>query len=312
MVGFGEKTMANVSVPDEKRLLAIAALVAAAFIGAIMGVFARELAKDLNVVEQVALRSFMGAFILYAVRHRSISTARFVEAPRSDIWLTVFRSVLMFVIAISLGTVAFVYGNYASVAVVMSLPAPALLGVALFGERISFREGMLVTLAFLGAIVVVVSGSGMSLALEWPLVCAVGATFCMASGIMIRRWQTPFLNASETNFLMLVVSALVMGLASAIWMVAVGRLPVVSSYTILVGAIAGCANIGFLLFTHYGVPRLKGVVVNNLLALQPAFGALVGYAVFTETPHAWGWLGCGLILTAVILIANPREVQGRA
>lgn len=282
----------------------VMAMIGAVFIGAIMGIFARQLDTELNVAEQVALRSFMGGVILYLICFWKINVRKFFCAPKKDIKLTILRSLCMFVAAISLGTIAFVNGNYTTVAVIMALPVPAFLASAMFGEQISTWEKLLVTLAFIGAVLVISARSGLSFNLEWPLVCAVFATCLMTFGVMSRKWQSPFLNSYETNFMMLMVSAFVMGSVSIFWIIWTGNRPDLSSHVLMIGSLAGAANIGFLLLTHYGIAYLKGVVINNLFALQPLFGAMIGLFIFDESLNAVEWFGCILILISMILISN--------
>ncbi|GFE66762.1 DMT family transporter [Litoreibacter roseus] len=303
------------TAPEPPKTLPMLALGGAAFIGSIMGVFARELATGLNVVEQVALRSLIGAVVLLCVCWRIIDFGKFRTAPRSDLRLTAARAVAMFVIAISLGTVAFVEGNYASAAVIMALPTPAVLSVVMFGERMSVRDGMFVTLAFVGAALTILAGTGagaaLGLILDWPMLCALLATLFMSWGILARKWQSPHLTNYETTFLMLMVAVIVMALAAAAWCLWTGRVPGLTIYLLGVGLAAGLANIGFLLGTNYAIPQLKGVVTNNLLALQPVFGIIVGVAVFAEVPTVAAVIGCVLILVSVLAIANPKLLSRR-
>nr|WP_275944241.1 DMT family transporter [Gluconacetobacter asukensis] len=285
--------------------LPVAALVGTAFIGSIMGIFARELAAQLNVAEQVGLRCLMGALVLLAVSWRSIDFGKYARMPPSDLRLTAVRAVSMFVIAISLGTVAFVNGNYASVAVIMALPAPALLSALVFKERISYRETALVSFAFVGAAITIISAAGLRFEFNWPLSCAVLATLFMSYGILARKRQSSFLNNRETTLLMLFTAALIMGVFSAAWILWSGDVPRITPHTLLVALIAGICNIGFLVLSNYAIPKVKGVVVNNILALQPLFGAVIGFALFNETLSPLAIVGGVMILTAVILIANP-------
>lgn len=272
------------TAPEHPKILPMLALVGAAFIGSIMGVFARELATGLTVVEQVALRSLMGAVVLLTVCWRVIDLDKFRTAPRSDLSLTAARAVAMFIIAISLGTVAFVEGNYASAAVIMALPTPAVLSVMMFRERMSVRDGMFVTLAFVGAALTILAGSGagaaIGLTLDWPMLCALLATLFMSWGILARKRQSPHLTNYETTFFMLLVAGIVMAISAAVWCLWTERVPGFTPYLLGIGLIAGLANIGFLLGSNYAIPQLRGIVTNNLLALQPVFGIMRRHCSF--------------------------------
>lgn len=300
----------EMTTPETSKTLPILAMAGAAFIGSIMGMFARELATDLTVFEQVALRALMGAIILLALCRKGIDLGKIYTAPKSDIGLTVARSIAMFVIGISLATVAFVEGNYASTAVIMALPTPAVLSVVMFGERMSVREGMYVILAFIGASFSILAGTGagtgIGLTLDWSSLYALLATLVMSWGILSRRWQSPHLTNYETTFLMLLVAGIVMSLTAVAWCFWSGRIPIISLNTLGVALLAGVANIGFLLGTHYAIPKLSGVTANNFFALQPVFGIAVGVVVFDEVPTTVTSIGCVLILLSVCAIANPK------
>lgn len=282
------------------------ALVGTAMIGATMGIFAREMAQELSVIEQVALRCITAGVILYLVCFRAISLGKYRLAPKRDLLLSVTRALSMFVFAISLGTIAFVQGNYATTSVLMALPVTAALGLVVFGERISLREAILVLLAFVGAALIVLAKTGLTLRFDWVSLCAVAAASFMGFGILARKWQSNFLNAYETSFLMLVTAAGVSSLLAVTQGWRVSNAMDMSLYTLAIGTIAGIANICFLLLTHFGSARLSSVAINNLLALQPVFGILIGFVLFKERLVLSEWFGCLLILTSIILIANPR------
>jgi drug/metabolite transporter (DMT)-like permease len=211
----------------------------------------------------------------------------------------------MFVIALSLGTIAFVNGNYASVAVIMAFPTPAIIAVVMLGERISLKETLLVSVAFIGAAITIFGGTGQTIRFEWPLICAFVATVFISYSILARKKQTPFLNNYETTLLMLVTAAVAMTILSGCWIVWSQNVPHVSGRTVWVALLAGFANIGFLLLSNFAIPNLKGVVTNNVLSLQPLFGAIVGFTVFHERPTSLSLLGGSIIFISVILIANP-------
>jgi drug/metabolite transporter (DMT)-like permease len=285
---------------------AVAALVGTAFIGSIMGMFARELATELNVAEQVFLRSLCGSLVLFVVCRRRIDLSKYRSAPPSDLALGAFRAISIYVIAISLGTLAFVNGKYGPVAIVMALPMTAILSSLVFRERISPREAMLVALAFAGAAITIYGGRGGGFELEWPLICALFASVFISFGMLAQKKQSSHLGNFEITFFMLCVATVVMAAASGIYIVRAGEFPTVSPYVLAVGVVSGVANIGFLLTSNYGMPRVRGVVANNILAMQPVFATVVGVLVYGEILDAAEVLGGIMILAAVALIARER------
>lgn len=61
------------------------ALLLAAGVGSVMGLFARELARELTVIEQVCLRCLLGAALLFVFCPRLIDRKRIACTPRGDL-----------------------------------------------------------------------------------------------------------------------------------------------------------------------------------------------------------------------------------
>lgn len=167
--------------------LASAALMFSVAMRAVMGVLARLLSMDMGVMEQVALRCLFGALILGCVGWRRIDWQGLRRAPVRDVWLLVLRGSAMFVVGMSLGTVAFIEGNYITTTLVLALPTTVLVSWLCFGESLSWRVMWLVLLSFVGVLCIVPS-RGESILLGLPLWCALGAALCMSWGMMAARW----------------------------------------------------------------------------------------------------------------------------
>lgn len=114
------------SLFSSMAFLASAALMFSVAMRAVMGVLARLLSMDMAVMEQVALRCLFGALILGCVGWRRIDWQGLRRAPVRDVWLLVLRGSAMFVVGMSLGTVAFIEGNYITTTLVLALPTTVL------------------------------------------------------------------------------------------------------------------------------------------------------------------------------------------
>jgi len=285
----------------------IVALIFVAFTGSIMGIFARELAAELNVVEQVFLRSLMGCVALAVVCRRHLNMSKITMAPRKEIQLIIARSLSIYVIAISLGTIAFVNGKYGPVAIVMSVPTTAILSVIMFGEKASLKEIAFVICAFLGAVITISSSYYDELEIGWPLICALVATCFLSFGLLGQKKQSELFNSFEIAIMMLAIAAAFMAIASGAYIVWSGRFPTLSFYILFVGFVSGIANVAFLLASNFGMQRVKGVVANNMLSLQPVFATIIGVFLYSEVLTSMEWLGGSILLASVILIARTKN-----
>lgn len=288
---------------SSSMLLASAALMVSVAMRAVMGVLARLLTTDMGVLEQVSLRSLFGALILMCLFWNRMRWRRLLRVPARDAALIALRAIAMFVVGMSLGTEAFIEGNYITTTLVLALPTTAIVCRACFGERLSWPVVGLVMLSFVG-VLVIVQAKDESLLLGMPLWCALGAAFAMSWGMLAARWQTDHVNAFEASFWMLLISAILAGLLA--WVLTPLRIPRadIHASTLWTAAAAGMASVGFLWMSDYAIPRLQGVVVNNILAMQPVFGALIGYLVYGEALSVIQWCGAALIMLSVCLIAN--------
>jgi drug/metabolite transporter (DMT)-like permease len=299
-------------MPASVPLFAIAALVSAAMLGSVMGIFSRELAVNMTVVEQVCLRSIFAALLVPAVCARWIHFDRIARAPRGELALVLARGVSMFVIAVSMGALAYINGHYGAVAIVMATPMAAVLSVVLLREPARARELLWVALAFTGAALTIYAGSGSGAAGEprpyaqWALGAALLGSLFMAFGIVGQRKQTAYFNAFETAFVMLLVAAVVMTVVSGALIAWRGSWPAITGYDVWLSVLAAIANIAWLFAANYGLKRVRGLVANNVLALQPLFATLVGVLAYGELINAAQAVGGALIIAAIILIARER------
>ena len=286
----------------DEHLSGTAALVMVAALGATMGIYARELAVNLNVVEQVALRSAIGALMLYGAMYRRIDLGKLTSAPRREIALITCRALSIYGFAICLGTVAFVHGKFTSVAIVLSLPVPAMMGILLFHERIGLRNALLVFLAFSGVVLTIWAGSDTGTRIDWPLLAALASAVFMSFGILAQRLQSGHFNVMETTFLMIAVAAVALTVVVAGSWMWTATVPQLSWALLGLACAAGATSVSFMLLSNYGVPRVTGVVVNNTLALQPVFAAGSGALLYADRIGPFEATGAGLILISILLL----------
>ena len=277
------------------------ALVGAAALGSVMGVFSRALSGSLHVIEQVALRCALGAAILLPLMLRPAARRRLGQVERGDLWRIALSSVSIYVVAISLNTFAYINGKYGSAATVMAMPFPAIVGFLLFGERFNLRQIASIALASLGASLVIGTSFTLSRADGLAMVAAFGAGFFMSAGILGQRSISQTLSIVEKTFLMLAVAAVVLTGASLVRFGGLSGFSGLDGYAASIGLVAGAANVLFLFGTNYGVGRVHAAMVNNALALQTVFAAIVAYVVYASRFTSAEYLGAGLIILSILL-----------
>ncbi|HMQ92030.1 MAG TPA: DMT family transporter [Amaricoccus sp.] len=277
------------------------ALVGAAALGSVMGVFSRALSGSLEVIEQVALRCALGAAILLPLMLRPAARRRLGQVERGDLWRIALSSVSIYVVAISLNTFAYINGKYGSAATVMAMPFPAIAGFLLFGERFNMRQIASIALASLGASLVIGTSFTLSRADGLAMVAAFGAGFFMSAGILGQRSISQTLSIVEKTFLMLAVAAVVLTGASLVRSGGASGFSGLDWHAAWIGLVAGAANVLFLFGTNYGVGRVHAAMVNNALALQTVFAAIVAYLVYASRFTSAEYLGAGLIIASILL-----------
>lgn len=290
------------------------ALIAAAALGSVMGVFSRALAPTLEITQQVALRCALGALVLAPFMLRPASRRRLRRVSRADFTGLALSTLSIYVVAISLNTFAYVNGKYGSAATVMALPFSAIVGFLVYRDRFSARQLATILLASFGAAIVIGAGVALSRANALAMFAALGSGFFMSLGIMLQRRLSPVLTIVEKTFAMLAIAAVVLILVS-LALVATGQpTPRLDARTFGIGLVAGIANVLFLFGTNYGVGRVHATIVNNTLALQTVFAAIVAWVVYDSLFTANEYLGAGLIVASVVLhrraTAVPRRISG--
>lgn len=280
------------------------ALIAVAALGSIMGVFSRALSPSLEITQQVALRCALGALVLLPFVLRRTSRDRIAAATRSDIARIALSTLSIYVLAISLNTFAYVNGKYGAAATVMALPFTAVVGFVLYRERFTARQTITIAMASLGAAIVIGASVAVSRNDALAMLAALGSGLFMSVGIMAQRGLSTALSVVEKTFLMLAIAAVVL-LVISVGLVAGGQpVPRVDGQVLWIGLVAGMANVAFLFGTNYGVGRVHATVVNNALALQTVFAAVVAWLAYNSVFSLNEYVGAALILASVLM---PRR-----
>lgn len=277
----------------------IIALILLALIFASMGIFARYLKTNFTLFQQVYLRVgaafLLGAFIF----NKKINLNKFKKLPIREWIVLVFRALTLYLFGVSLFTYGILNAKYSNVSFISALPATAIFGFLLLGEKFNFKKLFYVLLAFFG--VVLISVSDVNNIFNWSkgeFITMISVLFFSLSYIS-RKWHTKILNNYEISMAIFFISFLSIFLTSIFF----GEGLPLSSWTpflfiIVLGA--GVFNLANLLLTNYGFARVEAVLAGNILSLESIFAVLIGFLFFNELPNLKELIGGTLILFSVI------------
>jgi drug/metabolite transporter (DMT)-like permease len=293
-------------VKSQKLHFTTRGLVAVTVLAAIYGltaVLARFLASGLGVFEQWYLRYGIGFVFAAVIFRKQISYRKFLRLPRGEWLLLVFRSIIGTVLAVSLYTLASEKAKIGPVAFMQVLPSPALFGVLLLHEKISWQRAALVVTSFLGAAVVAVNSfhdlAGFN----------IGEMYSLVSGVLFglflvtRKWHSDLLNNYE---LTMAIAGLGFAMDYVLSLVLYRRAIIPASrWTMsfaLVLLAAGLLVTVIQFLINYGFEHVSAVVAGNVLSLEQIFGELLDGREIAG----------GLIILASVILMNQlarREHQ---
>lgn len=273
----------------------------------IMGVFARELDRYTDLMTQIFLRGLLGTLLLALFCYQFVDFKKFRDLERHEVRNLCARAIAMFVIGVALGSYAFIHGNYITATLVLALPTTAIISRVIYRESMSPATSSCVCLSFIGALIIILQ-KPQALAPDWALVCALIAALSMSWGILAARRQSTKLTNIEATLFMMTVATALCGCLSLASIFVMGQVPRTSPDALILSALGGVSAVTFILMSDYAAPKLHGAAINNILALQPFFGAIVGYTIYDDGLSVYDLLGGGLIMTSTFLLANKQTL----
>jgi drug/metabolite transporter (DMT)-like permease len=299
-----------------KYKLAIWALVGAAFLNALMGVWSRLLTPNFELFQQVGLRALTGGCLGAVLYFSRQGIKPIFKIGKRDFVLVYARSILM-LIGILLFTYSINNGNFSNVNMIYALPTTALFGFIFLKERVTLTKIMLIVVSFIGALLVSTKSLGSFGNFSLAEFAAIISTFFYSLGYISRKWisksvsskQIATLGSALTGITALVLSFLVGNDSS-------NFASVFTSASIII-LFAGFTYVFINYFTNYGFEHLDAVTANNLLSLNFIFGIFIGIIAYNEIPTLLGLFGGLLIVISAIIInylpvdqdSNPQNTK---
>lgn len=289
--------------PTDRILRAILSTVLAMACFAVLNAMSKTLSTSGYPVIEVIWARYVFAFLFML--------AMFL--PRSGRWLfairrldtQVVRGLLLF-----FSSYLFFHGVVylpLATAAAISLSSPIIvtaLSPRLLGEQVGPRRWAAVVVGFVGALIVVRPGHA---GFEWHALLIVASTVCSAFyQLFSRRYgQTERPDASAT------VATIVGTLAATPFVPLEWVTPATTWHAVLfvgMGIMAGTGHY-FLTIAYSQAPA---AVVSPFNYTQLIGSAILGYAVFNESPDIWTWVGAAVIIASGLYIGYRERVRYRA
>ena len=292
------------------KKLAIPAVVAAAALWGLMGLFVRHLsAAGLGSLEATQLRITVGLFLvgLYLLCFRREK----LRVRLRDLWCFLGTGV------VSLLLFSYCYFRTMTltslaVAGVLLYTAPVfvmLLSVVLFREKMTAAKLAALLMAVLGCALVSGIGAGEPLGLT-GLLLGLGSGFFYALYSIFGRFA---INRGYDSWTITFYTFLFCALGGALlcdWPSVGGALAAGGGslwvWTLAMGLVTAFA--AYLLYT-WGLERMESSRASILASVEPVVATLVGIFVFHETVPWPALVGIVLVLGAVVVLSLPKSVN---
>jgi drug/metabolite transporter (DMT)-like permease len=279
----------------------IIALVISTFLGALMGVWARNLGQHFELFQQIAVRALLGFLIGALFYSRNLNFANLRSAPRKDLVVMIFRACSL-IIGISLFTFAIIKTSFANVNFIGALPMTAVIGVILFKERFTTIKTFSLILGFLGVVLISVKDftnlSNIGIGELAVLLSTVFYSLAYAS----RKWMSKALSNQEMSVYSSLITGALALIISLILGNGLGQFTNASWYTWLIAICAGFTYLFIGYFNNIGFEHLEVMVANNIMALGSVFGLLIGLVAYGEMPDFKALIGGVLVVISAIII----------
>jgi drug/metabolite transporter (DMT)-like permease len=287
--------------PADRILRAIVAIVVSMACFSVLNAMSKTLSAAFPVIEVLWARYFFALVFMLAL-FLPQSGRKLFEIRRFDTQLV--RGALLFFSSL------FYFNGIAhlplATAAAISLTSPIIvtaLSPRLLGEQVGIRRWAAVGVGFVGALIVVRPGHE---AFDWYILLVVASTVCSAFyQLFSRRYgQTERPDASAT------LATVVGTVAASPFVPFEWVMPSSTWHIVLVvgmGVMAGAGHY-FLTIAYSQAPA---AVISPFNYMQLVGAALLGYAVFSELPDKWTWIGSGVIIASGLYIGYRERVRHR-
>lgn len=295
------------------RTISIGLLIFNSLAWSSLGIYIRILGNYFPTLQQVYLRVFVAAVLVGIVGARKIGWRTLLQRLAVSDWLLIIvRACFLYLLGVGLVTVAFIGGEYSTVSLLKALPFTAVFGFLVFQETITRAKILFIMLAFFGAFLLLVPDLQQSLrvgSLTFGLneLIALVSAACIAFSHSARKWQRAEINNWESTFLMFVTCIPIMIVVSLLMGEGTPSIEQIGNPQALFAmGMSGLLNAIGLVVINYALGNIDIVLANNIFALQPVFGVLVGVLYYREVTTIWDVIG-GIIIVGCLVGMNQAS-----
>ena len=269
----------------------------------VMNACAKALAAEFPVLQVVWAR-FTGHLICMTLVFWPVRGWRLFKSANYTLQLT--RSAIMFAsntaFITALSTVALATASaimFTAPLMVTALSAP------LLGEKVGIRRWSAIVVGFIGALIIIRPGidtpSFNATGLGLALLCFSAACFAVYQ-ILTRKLSDR--DTAETN---IVYTGLIAALVMSSLIPSIFVMPETTWHWVLFGAVGVLG--GFMqYFVAKALEQAPASVVSPYLYGELIVAAVVGFAVFSEFPDQWTWVGATIIAASGIFVAYREGI----
>ena len=290
------------SPPTDRVLRAILSTILAMACFACLNAMSKTLSTTGYPVIQVIWARYVFAFVFMLAIFLPRSGRQLFAIRR--LWTQVLRGLLLFFSSYLFfhGVVYLPLATAAAISLSSPIIVPAL-SPKLLGEQVGPRRWAAVAVGFVGALIVVRPGHA---DFEWHALLIVASTICSSFyQLFSRRYgQAERPDASAT------VATIVGTVAASPFVPFEWMTPHSAWHAALfvgMGIMAGTGHY-FLTIAYSQAPA---AVVSPFNYTQLIGSAILGYAVFDESPDFWTWVGAGVIIASGLYIGYRERVRYR-
>lgn len=291
-----------------KKDRGVLSLVAVTFVWAALTIFPRYLSESFGLFQQVYLRLFTAFLFALVFFNRNLKLEKLRKIKKKEWFLLIARSLSYYLFGILLFTQAILITKINNVAFIGAIPMTAVLGWLLMREKLTPKKLGLVSLSFLG--VVIISVQDYSSIFVWgrgELLTLISVLF-FSFAYVTRKWHSKLLNDKEITTMLFLIGSVAVFLVSLM----IGEsIPTGNWKFSSVGFLmaAGIFNVAAALLVNYGFSKVEAIMASNITALEPIPASLLAMFLFSEMPTQKEIVGGLLIITAAILMNKLQTVK---
>jgi len=287
---------------DKKAIFAMLLLSA---IYGLAGYTARVLQTHFGVWQQLAIQSWLAFVLLESIQSCLSMRPRFQRLSWQHFKSLLSRAVVGRLVSSYFFIQACLYAPLGNVGWISALPTSVLFGWGLFGQCVTKRDWILLTISMVGVGIIVapeidlrnVSGQGELYAFVSVLASGLAALFGRSAAkergaIVATSWVMLFTAVLATMAAIFFEGGLKIPPTSA--------LPMLGLASVMVGLGAVCSM--------YGFTYLRASTATALLSLEAVWAVGLGLMIYGETPTINSLVGGVVIVVVAYLIAPSRKV----